>query len=215
MRRWACSLQTNQSTTPLLVASRRLMSQTLNTNTSGRMILLLGGARAGKSAYAMRLAQDGERASGSEVCFIATAQRLDEDMTKRIARHRAERPTHWRTIEEPCQIDEALKQASAARIVIVDCLTLFVSNWLMRHEDEHECEQFVRRITRNFLELTRTRQQTVICVSNEVGLGIVPDTGLGRVFRDLLGRVNQEFAAAADEVYLLVAGIPLQLKPTA
>ena len=181
---------------------------------SGRMILLLGGARAGKSAYAMSLAQDGERALGGKVCFIATAQGLDEDMTKRIAHHRAERPTSWRTIEEPCQIDEALINASEARIVIVDCLTLFVSNWLMRHEDEHECEQFVRRIARNFLELTRTRQQTVICVSNEVGLGIVPDTNLGRVFRDLLGRVNQDFAATADEVYLLVAGIPLRLKPT-
>ncbi len=188
------------------------MSQSVNT--SGRMILLLGGARAGKSAYAMRLAQEGERASGNLVCFIATAQGLDEDMTKRIARHRAERPTNWRTIEEPCQIDEALGQASEARIVIVDCLTLFVSNWLMRHEDEHECEEFVRRISRNFLALARTRQQTIICVSNEVGLGVVPNTNLGRAFRDLLGRVNQEFAVAADEAYLLIAGLPLQLKPT-
>jgi len=186
-----------------------------NRTKGGRLILLLGGARGGKSAYAMRLAQDGERAADDEVCFIATAQGLDEDMTKRIARHRAERPTKWRTIEEPCQIDEALRQASGARIVVVDCLTLFVSNWLMRYDDEHECEQFVRRITRNFLALARTRQQTIICVSNEVGLGIVPDTGLGRVFRDLLGRVNQEFAAAADEAYLLIAGLPLKLKPTA
>src|SRR6185503_7089673 len=193
-------------------AIRRIMSQSVNT--SGPLILLLGGARAGKSTYAMRLAQD-ERASGDEICYIATAQGLDEDMTKRIARHRAERPTHWRTIEEPCEIDEALRQASEAGIVIVDCLTLFVSNWLMRHKDEHECEQFVRRITSNFLTIARTRQQTIICVSNEVGLGVVPDTNLGRVFRDLLGRVNQEFAAAADEVYLLMAGLPLQLKPTA
>jgi len=183
--------------------------------TNGRLILLLGGARSGKSAYALRLAQDRERAAGDEVCFIATAQGLDEDMTARISRHRTERPAHWRTIEEPCQIDEALGQSSSAGIVIVDCLTLFVSNWLMRHEAEHECEQLVRRITRNFLELTRTRQQTIICVSNEVGLGVVPNTSLGRVFRDLLGRVNQEFAAEADEVYLLVAGLPLQLKPTA
>ena len=189
------------------------MSQSVNT--SGRMILLLGGARAGKSAYAMRLAREGERASGDAVCLIATAQGLDEDMTKRIARHRAERPTNWRTIEEPCQIDEALKQAIGARIVVVDCLTMFVSNWLMRHEDEHECEQFVRRITRNFLEQTRTQHQTIICVTNEVGLGVVPDTRLGRIFRDLLGRVNQEFAAAADEAYLLIAGLPVQLKPTA
>lgn len=213
MRLWACRVQTNRSKEPLSRSDCQLMSQTLDT--SGRLILLLGGARGGKSAYALRLAQDGERASGDEVCFIATAQGLDEDMTARISRHRAERPTHWRTIEEPCQIDEALKQASDAGIVVVDCLTLFVSNWLVRHEDEHECEQFVRRITRNFLEQARSRQQTIICVTNEVGLGIVPQTSLGRVFRDLLGRVNQEFAAAADEVYLLIAGLPLQLKPTA
>lgn len=193
------------------VAIRRLMSQSLNT--SGRMILLLGGARAGKSTYAMRLVQDDERASGDDICFIATAQGLDEDMTKRIARHRAERPTHWRTIEEPYQIDEALRMAAESEVVVVDCLTLFVSNWLMRYEDEHECEQFVRRITRDFLAIARTRRQTIICVSNEVGLGVVPDTNLGRVFRDLLGRVNQEFAAAADEVYLIIAGLPLQLKP--
>jgi adenosylcobinamide kinase / adenosylcobinamide-phosphate guanylyltransferase len=189
------------------------MSQSLSKGR--RLILLLGGARGGKSAYAIRLARDGERAAGDEVCFIATAQGLDEDMTKRIARHRAERPTNWRTIEEPYQIDEALKQAAETEVVVVDCLTLFVSNWLMRHEDEHECEQFVRRTTRKFLELAQARQQMVICVSNEVGLGIVPDTRMGRVFRDLLGRVNQDFAAAADEVYLLVAGLPLQLKPTA
>lgn len=180
-----------------------------------RLTLLLGGARGGKSAYALRLAQESERVSGSKVCFIATAQGLDEDMTARIARHRSERPAHWRTIEEPCQIDEALRHANEAGIVVVDCLTLFVSNWLMRHEDENECEQFVRRITRDFLELVRTTEQTIICVSNEVGLGIVPETRLGRTFRDLLGRVNQDFAAAADEVFLLVAALPLQLKPTA
>jgi adenosylcobinamide kinase/adenosylcobinamide-phosphate guanylyltransferase len=185
-----------------------------NLNKGGRLILLLGGARGGKSGYALKLAQDREGASGDEVCFIATAQGLDEDMAARISRHRAERPSNWRTIEEPCQIDEALKQANGARIVVVDCLTMFVSNWLMRHEDEHECEQFVRRITRNFLALARGRQQTIICISNEVGLGVVPDTRQGRVFRDLLGRVNQDFAAAADEVYLLFAGLPLQLKPT-
>jgi len=189
------------------------MSQSITRD--GRLILLLGGARGGKSDYAQRLAQDAARVSDGEVCFIATAQGLDEDMAKRIARHRTERPSNWRTIEEPCQIDEAFRQASEARIVIVDCLTLFVSNWLMRHEDEHECEQLVRRITREFLELAQTQQQTIICVSNEVGLGIVPDTRMGRVFRDLLGRVNQDFAAAADEVYLLVAGVPMQVKPTA
>ncbi len=189
------------------------MSSNLPTNS--RLTLLLGGARGGKSALALRLAEESERASGSEVCFIATAEGLDEDMTARIARHRTERPVHWRTIEEPCQIDEALREANGAGIVVVDCLTLFVSNWLMRHKDERECEQTVRRITRNFLTLARTSRQTIICVSNEVGLGLVPETQLGRTFRDLLGRVNQDFAAAADDVYLLVAGLPLQLKPNA
>ena len=185
-----------------------------NLTTGSRLTLILGGARGGKSAHALRLAADSESTAGDEVCFIATAQGLDEDMTGRIARHRSDRPAHWRTIEEPCRIDEALRQANEAGIVIVDCLTLFVSNWLMRHEDERECEQIVRRITRDFLEVACTRQQTIICVSNEVGLGVVPETRVGRTFRDLLGRVNQDFAAAADEVYLLVAGLPLQLKPT-
>ena len=180
---------------------------------TSQLILLLGGARAGKSAHALRLAADCEDVCRAEVCFIATAQALDDDMTARIARHRAERPAHWRTIEEAYQIDEALQEAGDASIVIVDCLTLFVSNWLLRHEDERECEQLVGRITREFLERARLRHQTIICVTNEVGLGIVPETRLGRAFRDLLGHVNQDFAAAADEVYLLVAGLPLQVKP--
>jgi adenosylcobinamide kinase / adenosylcobinamide-phosphate guanylyltransferase len=178
---------------------------------NSRLILLLGGARAGKSSYALQLAHS--RDSGEGVCFIATAQGLDEDMSARIARHREERPSQWQTIEEPYRIDQALRSASEAAVVIVDCLTLFVSNWLLRDEDEHECEQTVRRITRDFLELVRSHRQTVICVANEAGLGVVPETRMGRIFRDVLGRVNQDFAMAADEVYLLVAGLPLRIKP--
>jgi adenosylcobinamide kinase / adenosylcobinamide-phosphate guanylyltransferase len=178
-----------------------------------QLILLLGGARAGKSSYALRLAAERERLSGNKVCFIATAQALDEDMSERIARHHAERPPHWVTIEEPYEIDEALRQTTDAGVVIIDCLTLFVSNWLLRHGDEQQCEETLRQITGRFLELAGSRRQTIICISNEVGLGIVPETRLGRNFRDLLGRVNQDFARAADEVYLLVAGLPLPLKP--
>ena len=180
---------------------------------TSQLILLLGGARAGKSAHALRLAAACEDISNAEVCFIATAQALDDDMTARIARHRAERPPHWRTIEEAYQIDEALQQAGDASIVIVDCLTLFVSNWLLRHKDGHECEQLVGQTTREFLNRARSQQQTIICVANEVGMGVVPETRLGRAFRDLLGHVNQDFAAAADEVYLLVAGLAVQVKP--
>ena len=178
------------------------------------LFLIIGGARAGKSTRALRLAEERERARGTAVSFIATAQALDDDMAARIARHRAERPSRWRTIEEPYHLDEALRQTSDSGVVIVDCLTLFVSNWLLRIEDEHECEGVVRRITDEFLELARSRRQTIICVSNEVGLGVVPETRLGRIFRDLLGRVNQGFSEAADEVHLLVAGLSLKLKPT-
>src|SRR5215208_3860802 len=140
---------------------------------TGRLILLLGGARAGKSNHAVRLALSG--GPGRRICFIATAEALDEDMAMRIARHREQRPSDWQTIEEPYRIDEAIRRASEAGVVIVDCLTLFVSNWLQRYEDEGECEQVVRRISDDFLEMVRSQQQTVICVSNEVGLGVVPE----------------------------------------
>lgn len=177
--------------------------------TENKQVLLLGGARAGKSAYALRLAQEHD----GPVCFIATAQALDDDMSARIDRHRSERPAHWQTIEEPYRIDRALRESSEASVVIVDCLTLFVSNWLLREDDESQCEQILREITGDFQNTARSRKQTIICVSNEVGLGVVPETRLGRTFRDLLGRVNQDFARAADEVYLVVAGLKTQLKP--
>jgi adenosylcobinamide kinase / adenosylcobinamide-phosphate guanylyltransferase len=176
-----------------------------------KLILVLGGARAGKSSFALRLA---ERSSDGPVCFIATAAALDEEMARRIARHREERPEHWETIEEPYQLDRALLQVGEAPVVIVDCLTLFVSNWLLRSENENQCERLVQEISERFLKIVTSRPKTVICVSNEVGLGIVSETPLGRTFRDLLGLVNQQFAEAADEVYLLMAGLPLRLRPS-
>jgi len=171
------------------------------------MILILGGARAGKSTFALRLAKEHAGEEG-RVAFIATAQAFDDEMVQRIARHREERPARWSTIEEPYLLDEALIKASNSDVALVDCLTLFVSNWLLRSD-----EPGLEAICENFLATVRSQNQTVICVSNEVGLGIVPETPLGRTFRDLLGRVNEQFAEAADEVYLLVAGLPLRLKP--
>ena len=178
---------------------------------ASRLILVLGGARAGKSSFALQLAADRELLSQGDVCFIATAQALDEDMATRIARHRSDRPSHWRTIEEPYHLDEALRESERAGIVIVDCLTLLVSNWLLR--DERECEQKLNELGERSISTAKSQNQILICVSNEVGLGLVPDTPLGRRYRDVLGRVNQQFAQAADEVYLLVAGLPLRLKP--
>ena len=171
-----------------------------------KLILVMGGARAGKSSFALRLAE--EHAS---VAFIATAQALDHEMAARIARHREERPPDWLTIEEPYALDDALIRATEADVVIVDCLTLFVSNWLLRSEDDNA--PAIQQTTERFLARVQSGTKTVICVSNEAGLGIVPENALARTFRDLLGRVNQQFAAAADEVYMLVAGLPLRLKP--
>jgi adenosyl cobinamide kinase/adenosyl cobinamide phosphate guanylyltransferase len=187
------------------------MSQTTNAN--NRLILIIGGARAGKSSFALQLAARQERMSSIAVCFVATAQALDQDMTIRIARHRAERPAHWRTIEEPFQLEEALRQTAGAQVVIVDCLTLLVSNWLVR--DGEQCELKLKKTIDAFLTVAQGQQQTIICVSNEVGLGLVPETSVGRLYRDLLGRVNQQFAEAADEVYMIVAGLPLRVKPVA
>lgn len=178
---------------------------------TSNLVLVLGGARAGKSTFALRLAE--ERSGNGEVSFIATAQALDEEMAERIGRHREERPAGWKTIEEPYQLDDALHQADKSHVVVIDCLTLFVSNWLLDSEDERQCDQAIQKIIESLLAMVKSQTRTVICVSNEVGLGIVPDNSLGRTFRDLLGRVNQQFAAAADEVYVLVAGLPLCLKP--
>ena len=170
------------------------------------IILVLGGARAGKSTFALRLAE--EHLANGPGAFIATAQALDDDMAQRISRHREERSADWNTIEEPYHLDQALLKTGDASVVIVDCLTLFVSNWMMR--DETNCEATLREISERFLTTAQTK--TVICVSNEVGLGVVPATSLGREFRDLLGRLNQQFAEAATHVYLLVAGIPMRIK---
>jgi adenosylcobinamide kinase/adenosylcobinamide-phosphate guanylyltransferase len=181
------------------------------TGDNSKSILVLGGARAGKSTFALRLAK--ELTADGQVCFIATGQAFDEEMKERIARHREERPGHWNTIEEPYQIDEALHQAGEANVVIIDCLTLFVSNWLLRSEDESQCEAALQKVVESLLAKIKSQTKTVICVSNEVGLGLVPNNRLGRTFRDLLGRVNQQFAEAADEVLLIVAGLPLRMKP--
>ncbi|MEW6733709.1 MAG: bifunctional adenosylcobinamide kinase/adenosylcobinamide-phosphate guanylyltransferase [Acidobacteriota bacterium] len=177
------------------------------------MILITGGARAGKSAFALRLASEYETHRCGKVCFIATAEALDDEMQARILSHRAERPSHWLTIEETRQLDQALIKASDADIVIVDCLTLFVSNWLMAVSRESASDE-VMRVVASFLKLATNTGQTIIFVTNEVGMGLVPETSLGRIFRDILGRVNQRLAQTASQVYLLVAGLPLQLKPT-
>jgi adenosylcobinamide kinase/adenosylcobinamide-phosphate guanylyltransferase len=175
-----------------------------------RLTFVLGGARAGKSALALRLA---ERAMGG-VLFVATAEPYDDDMVTRIARHRAERPAAWGTLEEPRALVPALAALDLDRypVVVIDCLTLWVSNLLLAHEDDPEVEAMIVARARELLATHAAHEATWIVVSNEVGLGVVPPSPLGRRYRDALGRVNQLFAAAADEAYLVVAGLALDLK---
>ncbi|HEY3922651.1 MAG TPA: bifunctional adenosylcobinamide kinase/adenosylcobinamide-phosphate guanylyltransferase [Gaiellaceae bacterium] len=164
------------------------------------LLLLVGGARAGKS----RLAVERAAATGENVVFIATAEARDEEMTERIARHRAERPADWQTVEEPLCLDEALVAAPPTSVVVVDCLSLWVANLL---EQQRDVEPAAVRAA----ALAAERVGTTIAVSNEVGLGVVPVTPLGRSYRDALGRVNAIWAEAAAEAYFVVAGKALRL----
>lgn len=168
-----------------------------------RLTLILGGARSGKSDYAEQLAQ---ARGGDDVLFVATAEAGDDEMRARIEKHRSERDMRWRTLEATRDIAHALKAAPPARVVLLDCVTLWVANVWLSHAEMmiHEVEEL--------LDWQRSRDAEMIIVSNEVGMGIVPDNELARGYRDLLGAVNKKIAAEAAQVYLMVAGIPLEVK---
>ncbi|NPA90395.1 MAG: bifunctional adenosylcobinamide kinase/adenosylcobinamide-phosphate guanylyltransferase [Chloroflexi bacterium] len=178
-----------------------------------RVILLLGGARSGKSSLAERWARE---RGGDRVLFVATAEPLDEEMRQRIERHQRSRPSSWRTVEAPTHVGPALAQAYAGeKVVVLDCVTLWVGNVLL--QEEARGEENVREVMLQQVDALKqvvdTLPTELILVSNEVGMGVVPPTRLGRLYRDLLGEVNQQLARFADEVYLLVAGLPWRLKP--
>jgi len=167
--------------------------------------LVLGGARSGKSRFALEEARE----NGGSVAFLATARAVDDDMAARIARHRAERPARWLTLEEPHDVVAAGRRAAAAHdLLVIDCATIWVAN-LMERGDE---DAAVLAAADGLAKLMRERLVSIIVVSNEVGEGVHPTTAAGRRFRDLLGFVNQRLAAAADRVTLMVAGLPLIVK---
>jgi adenosylcobinamide kinase / adenosylcobinamide-phosphate guanylyltransferase len=176
----------------------------------GRLILITGAARAGKSAYAERRAAE---LGGDEVTYIATAEALDDEMARRIAQHRADRPAAWTTVEAPRRAGEALHTAPTAT-VLVDCLTVLASNAMLAAEPDGEqvAEAAVLAEAEALLAAALGRDGTTLVVTNEVGWGVHPPTALGRWYRDALGRANLRVAAAADEVVLLVCGVPMHVK---
>jgi adenosyl cobinamide kinase/adenosyl cobinamide phosphate guanylyltransferase len=165
------------------------------------LVVLLGGARSGKSAHALSLARD----AGGAVTFIATGEALDEEMRERIERHRGERPDEWDTVEAPVEIASTL---AAGGPVVVDCLTLWVANL---QEQALGRDEILRR-SHEAAAAAAARPALTVVVTNEVGLGIVPATPLGREYRDLLGEVNRIWVDAADEAWLVVAGRRLRLE---
>lgn len=176
--------------------------------------LVLGGARSGKSFYAQRQVE--RRGNGQKLLYVATAEAQDEDMLSRIQRHRSERSEIWRTLEEPLDLASALPPvAPLSGIVLIDCITLLVSNLLLKLEAELPVEEIEKQILaeiEKILAVYRSGTASWWLVSNEVGLGIVPAYPLGRSYRDALGRVNARLAAEADQVIFMVAGLPLAVK---
>jgi adenosylcobinamide kinase/adenosylcobinamide-phosphate guanylyltransferase len=185
---------------------------------SKELILVLGGARAGKSAFAQGLAQ----ATGQRVLCMVTAEPGDEEMRRRIQRHRQRRPPGWRVVEEPLAVAQALAPfLDATDVALIDCLTVWVSNLLLAalpggvirgFRQAEVAEKAVSQATEDLLARYRDGPASFVVVSNEVGMGLVPEYPLGRLYRDCLGRANQQVAAQADRVYYLVAGLALDWK---
>lgn len=177
----------------------------MDTKPRGSVIVIGGGARSGKSSFAL------ERATtlGQRRVFVATARASDADMAERIARHRRERGAGFTTIEAPLELVAALEGAHDADVVVVDCITLWLANWLLQGEP---VERILARVDA-LVAVVERRARHVVLVTNEVGMGVVPDTPIGRAFRDLSGFAHQRIVRAADEIYCGMMGTLLRLRP--
>ncbi len=184
----------------------------------GKFILVLGGARSGKSEFAENLASG----LGTPVIYVATAAAGDEEMSRRIEKHRLRRPSQWRTVEESLRLPEIVERYGAERgVLLIDCLTVWLTNLLLDDNipfpraGDPEKEEYIHGRVGELSDRAAHSQSHVIIVANEVGLGIVPAYPLGRIFRDLAGRANRSLAAMADEVYLVTAGLAMEIKSKA
>ena len=182
----------------------------------GDLWFVIGGARSGKSTYAKALAQG----TGVDVVYLATMEPGDEELRDRVLRHQARRPEGWSTVEEPLHLALALTAVPATACVLIDCVSLWVTNRLLELDDEEPALSAVAALEAALdaevdalIEAIRTREGITIAVTNEVGGGLVPPYALGRVYRDVLGRVNQRLSRAADRAWLLVSGRALVLPP--
>lgn len=170
----------------------------------GKITLVLGGARSGKSIFALNLARRYKK-----VAFLATCQALDKEMQERILLHKNERPKHWKTFEEPRDLNSLLiKIGDTFDCILIDCLTLLVSNLILAGHKKEEISEKIKAM----LAILRKKKAKIIMVSNEVGLGLVPANKLGRDFRDIAGKVNQIVAKQANEVFFTISGIPMKIK---
>lgn len=175
-----------------------------------RIVFITGGAKSGKSSFALKLADEWafkeKQSTISQKAYIATAQALDEEMIDRIERHKKSRSKEWITFEEPIYLSNLIKDISSKyNIILIDCLTLWLSNLLLNNKNvEAEIESLI--------SILSTMDCLMFIVSNEVGMGIVPENKLARRFRDLVGYINQRIAEIADDTYLVVSGMPIKLK---
>ena len=173
--------------------------------TQKKIVFITGGARSGKSRFAEELARQFPGAKA----YLATAQALDEEMTERIRRHRENRPDDWQTLEEPLKVADCIsKEGSRFDLILLDCLTLWISNLLMAGWEETTIQKEGNRL----LDACRRAKSSLILVGNEVGMGIVPENAQARLFRDLSGFIQQKVAREADEVYFMVSGIGQKIK---
>jgi adenosylcobinamide kinase/adenosylcobinamide-phosphate guanylyltransferase len=184
-----------------------------------KLILVLGGARSGKSTYAQKLAT-GITTDSSRVAYVATGIACDDEMRARVEQHQLSRPPEWTTIESPTEVAQVIRRmGDEYAVMIVDCLTILITNWLAARgqleestEDMVELEKAILGQVEDLVRAAKGARATVIVVSNEVGMGVVPSFKAGRVFRDLSGLANQVIAREADEVYMMWAGIPQKIK---